>query len=217
MTHTIKTPPAAEPITLAEMRLHLGISDAAETSRDAVITSRIVSARTWAEQYSRSVFVTQTLGWYGGDFPGWSRADVGGNTLPNCEFSRPIKLRGPVQSVTYIKYVDASGVQQTLDPSKYQVDLIGRQIVPAYGQNWPAVRYQPNAVEVEYIAGFGVAGGNTSASIAAVPEPIKDALRFIVGQWEMFQSSMEGQVRPFTIPNAAKQLLDNYVDLRELF
>lgn len=217
MNHITKTQPTAEPVSLAEMRAHLGISDATDTSRDVIITGRLISARTWAEQYTRTAFVAQTMGGYAGDFPGWSPADLGGHTAARCQYHRPIKLRGPLQSVTYIKYVDTDGVLQTLDPSKYQVDLIARQIVPAYGESWPAVRYQPNAVEVEYIAGYGLDGGTTAASVAAVPETIKDAIRFIVGQWELFQTSMEGVVRPFTIPNAAKQLLDHYVDMREVF
>ena len=45
-----KTPPATEPITLAEMRLHLGITQTADTARDAIISARITSARQWAEE-----------------------------------------------------------------------------------------------------------------------------------------------------------------------
>ena len=200
-----KTPPATEPITLAEMRLHLGITQTADTARDAIISARITSARQWAEEYTRRAFITQTWGSYGSDFPGgdWFGADFGNGD------ASVIRLRGKLQSVTYVKYLDLNGTVQTLSPSLYLVDLITNSIVPAYGTNWPDGRIQLNAIDIEYSCGYGTA--------ANVPEAIKDALRFIVGQWELFQSSIEGVMRPFTIPNAAKQLLDSYIDMRGYF
>lgn len=200
-----KTPPATEPITLAEMRLHLGITQTTDTARDAIITARITSARQWAEEYTRRAFITQTWGSYGSDFPGgdWLGADFGNGD------ASVIRLRGKLQSVTYVKYLDLNGVVQTLSPSLYLVDLITNSIVPAYNTSWPVGRIQLNAIDIEYICGYGTA--------ANVPEAIKDALRFIVSQWELFQSSIEGVMRPFTIPNAAKQLLDSYIDMRGYF
>lgn len=201
-----KIPPATEPITLAEMRQHLGITRSDDTARDQIITGRITSARQWAEDYTRRAFITQTWGAYGADFPGDRSLVLSG--IAHADYSA-IRLRGKVQSVSYVKYLDSNGTQQTLSPSLYLVDLISNSIVPAYGTVWPTGRIQLNAVEIEYICGY--------SNAAAVPEAIKDALRFIVGQWEVFQSSMEGIVRPFTIPNAAKQLLDYYIDMRDVF
>jgi len=197
MNHLIKTPPAVEPVTLAEMRQHLGIMQAADTSRDNIITGRIISARQWCEHYTRTAFITQTLTGYAVDFP------------YRCQTNHAINLKTPLQSVSSVKYIDVSGVLQTLDPLLYIVDLVTASIVPAYNSTWPDVRCQINSVQVEYVSGYGLA--------VAVPESIKDAIRFVVGQWEVFQSSMEGVMRPFTIPNAAKQLLDPYVDMREYF
>lgn len=203
MIDIIKTAPAAEPITLAEMRTHLGIAQDTDTSRDTVITGRIVSAREWAEEYTRRAFITQTWTAYGSDFPGDRSLIVSGNGA-DCG---AIKLRGKLQSVTHVKYLDIDGVQQTLPTTDYLVDLITNSVVPAYNTTWPSGRIQLNAVQIEYVCGYGNA--------AAVPESIKDALRFIVGQWEVFQSSIEGVMRPFTIPNAAKELLSHYIDMRD--
>jgi uncharacterized phiE125 gp8 family phage protein len=197
MRHTVKTAPTTEPVTLAEMRTHLGIVQSTETGRDSIITSRIISARKWAEHYTRTAFISQTLTGYDSVFP----------FIPEC--NHPIFLRTPLVSVTTIKYLDPDGVQQTLSGSKYLVDTVGGVVVPAYGESWPSIRSQLNSVQVEYVAGY--------ANAAAVPEEIKDAIRFIVSQWEIFQSSIEGVVRPFTIPNAAKQLLEPYVDMRNYF
>ncbi len=204
MLHAIKTQPAAEPVTLEEMRGHLGISQAEDTARDSIITGRIISARQWSEAYTRAAYITQTWTGYAVDFPCRHRLKATHGQAHN-----KIALKMPLQSVTHVKFLDVDGVQQTLDPSLYLVDTVTACIVPAYGQVWPSVRAQLNAVQVEYVCGYGDA--------EAVPESIKDAIRFIVGQWEVFQNSIEGVVRPFTIPNAAKQLLDNYIDMREAF
>lgn len=193
MIHVIKTPPDEEPVTLAEMRAHLGITQATDTSRDSIITSRIISARQWAEHFTRTAFITQTWVGYGADFP-----------LCSC-----LGLKAPLQSITGINYLDDSGIQQALDPSRYHIDTVSASIMPAWEQSWPTVRVQANSLQIVYVCGYGDA--------EAVPESIKEAIKFIVGQWEVFQSSIEGVMRPFTIPNAAKQLLDNYVDMRDWF
>jgi uncharacterized phiE125 gp8 family phage protein len=198
MKHIIKTPPALYPVSLAEMRGHLGITRPDDTARDAVITGRIVSATQWCEHYTRSAFVTQTWTGY---------AD---------RFHDEIKLRGPLLAVQEIRYIDDQGASQILPDEQYEVDRVLMRALPAYGLNWPANRIQPNAVQIDYICGYGEPDSTAEESVAAVPETIKDALRFIVGQWEQFQSSIEGVVRPFTIPNAAKQLLEPYIDYREI-
>jgi uncharacterized phiE125 gp8 family phage protein len=197
MKHILKTAPSSEPVTLAEMRSHLGIIQPTDTARDTIISGRIISARQWAEQYTRRAFITQTWTAYGEDFP----YDSANN--------HAIDLKSALISVTHVKYLDACGVQQTLAASGYLVDTVSNRIVPAYGESWPAVRRQSNSVQIEYVCGYGAA--------ADVPESIKDAIKFIVGQWEVFQSSIEGVIRPFTIPNAAKQLLEPYIDYRDIF
>lgn len=197
MNHRQTTLPSLTPVILAEMRTHLGIVRPEDSDRDAVITGRIISATQWCEQYTRSAFVTQTWTGYADRFPD------------------EIKLRGPLLAVPEIRYLDASGVEQVLASNQYKVDRVMMRVVPAYGLAWPDNRIEPNAVQIDYVCGYGAPGCTAAESVAAVPEPIKDALRFIVGQWEQFQSSIEGVIRPFTIPNAAKQLLEPYIDYRD--
>lgn len=197
MIHRLKTGPAVEPVSLADMREHLGIIQDEDTSRDNVLSGRIISARQWAEHYTRLAFVTQS----------WICASVDFPYNPD-EFSA-IRLKGPMQSVTSIKYTDSDGTQLTLSSANYWVSVTSGVVCPAYAVNWPETRSKLDSVMIEYVCGYGNA--------ADVPEAIKEAIRFIVGQWEVFQSSIEGVTRPFTIPHAAKQLLEPYVDLREAF
>jgi uncharacterized phiE125 gp8 family phage protein len=64
--------------------------------------------------------------------------------------------RGPVLAVQSIKYIDMSGVQQTLAATEYVADLSGQlaRITPRFGKVWPANTLpQIGAVEVLFDAG----------------------------------------------------------------
>jgi hypothetical protein len=67
-----------------------------------------------------------------------------------------IRIR-PVQQIVSIKYIDGDGVEQTVDPDDYQVDLRGFlcRIRPAYGKSWPFARWRMNAVSILFTAGYG--------------------------------------------------------------
>lgn len=70
----------------------------------------------------------------------------------------PFRLpKSPVASITSIKYIDESGVQQTMNPSAYVLDNASEPewVFASWGGVWPATRGQPNAVTVEFVAGYG--------------------------------------------------------------
>lgn len=54
----VLTPPAAEPVTLGEMKQHLRLSSDAE---DEVITALLTTARVAAENFTGAAFITQDL------------------------------------------------------------------------------------------------------------------------------------------------------------
>lgn len=90
-------------------------------------------------------------------------------------FPAVIELRKPpVQSVTSITYIDEDGAEQTLSDSLYQVDTDDEpaRIVPAYDQSWPSIRCQPQAVQVEFVAGYGLADD--------IPDGLKTAIKWYV-------------------------------------
>lgn len=96
----------------------------------------------------------------------------------------------PLRSVTSITYVDAAGASQTWTSSLYQVSAPSGstadrgRIVPAYGQAYPTLRPQMDAVTVRFSAGYG---SNTS-----VPAALKQALLLLVGEW--YDGSRSGVV-----------------------
>lgn len=192
------TQPAAEPITIDELRTQLGMMDADATERDSVLTGNITAARIWAEWFTRRAFINQSWGYYADAFP----CKNTGKPLSDA-----IDLKLDLQSVTSIKYINTDGVLTVLD--SYQVDLVSSRVLPAYGQTWPATRAVPNAVQIDYVSGFGDAD--------AVPEDIKKALKIIAGQWENFQSALESGMTVRSVAWAALQLLSSYKDYRQIF
>lgn len=83
-----------------------------------------------------------------------------------------------VQSVTAVAYTPSSGgAKQVVDPSIYQVTKVGRATVIRLksGESWPDVATAPDAVEIEFVAGY--------ADTASVPDDIKAAARLLVGHF----------------------------------
>jgi uncharacterized phiE125 gp8 family phage protein len=153
------TPPAAEPVTLAEAKLHLRVDGADE---DALITGLITAARAAAEHETGRALVTQTLRLTLDEWPEDSDIEL---------------LRPPASSIVAVRYVDAAGATQTLDTNAYSLDNSSEYdthwLLPALGTTWPAARDQANAIEVDYTAGYGAA--------AAVPQPVKQWMLLAVG------------------------------------
>lgn len=166
MAVEIVTPPAEEPITLAEAKAHCRIDI---DDDDALLGSLILDAREWCERYTRRALVTQTWRLHLDAFPPSVGIHGGPLQLPG----------GKVQSVTSVDYLDGDGDAQTLDAADYQLSSKDPQrpafIVPAYGTSWPSTREVPDAVSVTYVAGYGAA--------AAVPQIFKSAMLLHVGYY----------------------------------
>lgn len=181
------TAPSAEPVTLSDVKAQLPVLTG-DTSQDAVITRRITEARQWVEEYLDRSLINQT----------WERA--------LDQFADTIDLpKGPVSSVSSVKYLDPDGVEQTLAGTEYQLDDYGSPawVMPAYGKSWPSTQSTINAVKVRYVAGYGAAG-------SSVPGPIKEAIMLIIGNWMNFQAGVEAGITITRVPWAAIDLLAPY-------
>lgn len=166
----LTTAPTEEPITLAEARLHLRV-DPDTTTEDALIQGWITSSRIEAERAMGRVLVTQTWTAKYDRFPGYSSSDPYFPAYSELRLPYP-----PLISVTSIKYIDPDGVLQTFTAASYVVDTSGVQgrVYLAYGESWPSIRIEPNAVRVEYVAGYGDA--------SAVPEDVRSWMLLRVGE-----------------------------------
>lgn len=93
----------------------------------------------------------------------------------------------PLQSVTFLKYYDENNAQQTLVNTRYQVDTVSepaRLIIDTAG--WPNIYSRANAVTVEFVCGYGVAGSDVPASLRA-------AMLLHIG--DLFENRQNGQAQ----------------------
>lgn len=153
------TPPAIEPVTLAETKNHLRVD---VTDDDALITALITAGRESVESFLRRVLITQTIDLFLDSFPGQS------GTI-HVPFP-------PLQSVTQISFVDTDGTTKIVDTADFLVDTAtepGRIIPSPDALTWDETEVRTNAVTVRYVAGFGTLA-------ADVPAGIRTAILFLV-------------------------------------
>lgn len=186
MPLTLVTAPAAEPITLEDAKRHLRIDDPDE---DGHILTLITAARTWAENFTRRAFITQTWDLVADRFP--------------AEFHVP---RPPLQSVTAAAFTyDLAGTHTQVSTSVYVVDTDSEpgRVHEAYGQSWPTPRVIQNAVRLRFVAGYG-------DDPEDVPEQIRHAVRLMVGHfYEMREPVIVGSTVA-SVPWSAEALLLPY-------
>lgn len=195
----VSVEPTVEPVSLAEMKLHLRVDDDI-TGDDAMISALITAARQKVEIETRRALVTQTQIMRLDGFPRSDCPDLA-IVLPNP----------PVQSVTSITYVDTAGDTQTLDSADYLVDTTTTpaRITPVYNGSWPLARAQMNAVAVTFIAGYAPGSGSPTDYAANVPQALKAAIKLLVGHWYENREAI-GPATLKVLPMAVDSLIWNY-------
>lgn len=147
MTVRVITPPAYEPVSLAEARLWC-LEDADRTSQDPVLRLLIQAAREYAENLTARAFIQRGLQLV---LPCWTTILVDGLYRTGIVLPFP-----PFASVESIKYIDEDGVEQTLSTSLYDAHTWREPgvIVPHWNEVWPSHRGVPDAIRVNYTAGY---------------------------------------------------------------
>lgn len=147
--------PVIEPVSLDEMKKHLRVDI---DDDDELIQAMITAARTHIENITRRAFLTQT----------WDKC------LQSWPAANFIKLPyGNLQSVTFIKWIDADGIENIIDEKDYIVErngaLVGRIVLPA-GKGWPSGSLSAsNPITIRFTCGW--------ATPILVPGPIKSAIK----------------------------------------
>lgn len=141
MAYQIVTEAAEEPITLAEAKNFIRVD---HSDDDDLISALITAARQMCEEYTRRVLVTTTI-------------DEVFDRFPNNRWEKLSNLiylsRGPVASITSVKYVDAIGSEVTLDSAQYVTDLISEPARIQSTVGWFATAGVVNQVIVRYVVG----------------------------------------------------------------
>lgn len=190
------TAPAAEPITLAEAKAHLNVT---YSSKDDYINALIQAARqqlAGIDGWLGRCLVEETF-------------DLKLDGFPSC-----IRLPlAPLRSITSITYLDANGDEQTLSASLYTVAGVGASmggyVIPAINQSWPITYGVPEAVTIRFVAGYASDGASPEDYAANVPEPIKLAMKLLVGQ-AFNEKDSEAPEGAMQIDRAIERLLTTY-------
>jgi uncharacterized phiE125 gp8 family phage protein len=166
------TPPAEEPVSLAEAKQHLRVDSGDD---DLLIGSLIIAARQAAETITGRQLITARWKLVLDAFPGPSLMQ----SATGASFSLPghaiLLAKCPVQSAVSIEYLDMNGTTQVMPASDYVLDAACEpaRLTPAFGKTWPSTLPQMGAVSVTFDAGYGTA--------SAVPEGLKSWIKLRVG------------------------------------
>lgn len=171
--------PSAEPVNVQAIANQLGLTIPDDEIYGPALTTKItdlaMAARIHCENYTRTCFITSTWlyqmdGWPPRDTRYGDHGQPGGFLLP----------RTPFQSIQSFTYIDEDGNQQTLPLDEtygktppagsyaYQLDpgtdTRPARLAPMWANPWPPLRWVPNAVQIQFKAGYG---GPVTAAIAA--------------------------------------------------
>lgn len=169
------TPPELLPVTLEEARKYARIDS---TEEDDVLETLIAAATTYCDGYSGILargLITQT----------WRQSVAGFPTTPDAMIRLSLI---PVQSIETITYWDGSAMQ-TMAASSYALhtDQTGAYVKLASGGSWPAAASRDDAVQIDYVVGYG-------DEPRSVPAAVRQAILLMVGAW--YDDRMTGAVPP---------------------
>jgi uncharacterized phiE125 gp8 family phage protein len=135
--HTIRvvTPPASEPVTIAEAKAQLSIG-ASDDSHDTELASMIAAAREEWERDTSIALITRTLE----------------HRLPKFLDAVILSVR-PAIAISSVTYVDATGTTQTVASSNYYLDSDEVRFLDTFVA--PTTQERSEAVKITYTAGYG--------------------------------------------------------------
>ncbi len=181
MTYATITPPVAEPLTLAETKLHLRLDTDAD---DTVVTSLMATARHYLEQVTGLCLMSRTLRLYLDEWP---------------EDQVILINRFPVQTLVAMTVYNAGGlpVQVSL-----QGHVLAGKAQPArlYVTDMPETLRAINGIEVDFVAGFGTAATD-------VPDALKRAMLMHVAMMYELRGAVAADMQPGGIPDGYARLI----------
>lgn len=185
------TPPAVDPVTLADVKDHLRVDFDDEDARIAGYIGSAVQCLDGRDGLLGRCLIAQ----------GWR--------LALDRFPREIVVPlPPCLSIDALTYLDADGTERALDATAWRVTglatMEGARIRPASGTGWPKTFDEPECVVVDFTAGFGEAP-------ADVPEPLRIAIAMHAGSlYENRESVYAGSGTPGMMPHGYDDLIRGY-------
>ena len=181
MTIIELTPPAVEPLTLAEIRAHLRLDGEEE---DALLLALAIVAREHLERETGLVLAAREFRLCLDDWPVDGIVTI---------------ARGPVRAVTAVTVYDSEGEPQAVDLDGH---LLDGQARPArlWLRHLPQPDRAMNGIEVEFSGGFGESG-------ADVPETLKRAMLLHVAAMFAARGVVAPDAQPAVVPSGYDRLI----------
>lgn len=218
MNLTTVSPPAFEPVTLAQVYSMLRVEPSIDSGEspavlthplDADYTRNIEAARLEVEDLTGRSLVKQTLRLSVAGFPAASYDAA--RALDKFAIRRIDLLRPPVISVSAVEYYDADNVLQTVSPSSYYVtDSVVPELRFVSSFSAPTVYVRPDAVRVTYVAGYTPDPDSPATQegyAANVPKPLVEAV--LIGV-QLLQTSLSPRDEEM-LRRAIDSLVSKYV------
>ena len=163
------SPPATEPISLAEAKAHLRVT---HNDDDAYITTLIRTARASIEAQTGLCLISQAWSVFLDDWP-----EQGVIELPLA----------PVLDIADIKVYGDDDTFAIIDPAHYYEDKVSRpaRIILRGSRSWAAPGRVANGIEILLTVGF-----------TSVPEPLREAMLQLVGHWHETRGDDAADDRP---------------------
>ena len=183
MASILLTPPAVEPLSLAEAKAFLRI----ETSEDdPLIAAFISAARLHVETQTGLALITQSWRMVLDCWPANGRIAV-----------RP----APLQALTAARVFDFDGEALAIDIQAFVVDA-STSTLSFIPRALPMPTRIAAGIELDFTAGFGGAASD-------VPEPLRQALRLLIAHWHENRAIVAGaDVAP--VPSNTAALIAPY-------
>ncbi|MBL8538036.1 MAG: phage head-tail connector protein [Hyphomonadaceae bacterium] len=185
MTVSVVTPPASEPVSLAEAKLFLRIDHATE---DGLIETLIGAARAAVEAGCGRVLITRRVR---ESLDIWRRDAAQGAILSS----------GPVTNVVAVRLLATNGAQSIIEADRYRLDGARDRPRLVFEAGLPATLRSVGGIEIEYDAGF-------AASAADLPVALRLATLTIVA------ALYEARQGDRLIPEAARALMRPFTPVR---
>lgn len=175
---TLISPPAQEPLELADVKSYLRLDDLTDTSNDSYITTLITVAREYCETFQHRAYITQTWELALQEFP-LSLTNYLNNYVNHSLIEIPL---GNLQTINSFTYTDTAGVVTTMVEgvgNDYVVSnrgILGR-ITPPFGKIFPVCLLWPlDPIVINFTCGYGPDG-------TYVPNRIKQAMLLLISHW----------------------------------
>ena len=183
MTAVLVTPPAVEPVTLAEAKLNARVDGASEDQR---ILGLIRAARGYVEEATGRVLIEQAWRIYRDD---WPAAGV-------------VRIRpAPLIRVDAVTVYDDAGVPSLVPAADYLVDTASVPARIRMDRALVAGGREINGIEIDVTAGYG-------PDAEDVPETLRQAVLMLVAHWFENREAAQYRVARAEIAHGVSRLVN---------